>query len=160
MTFDRDFWSRNPKQVARDLMFSGVFNYSAASNVYSGILTEVDAWDQAIRDTDSELFSIAPGSIGVFSSRRGNIPVVTAHADGKTGLITLRKIVAGQEELGPKAICERFGFGQLAGSRVGDNTLYFSPKAIDYNKQGLTIVDELPKGSPPNRVAYFKAIRA
>ena len=160
MTFDKDFWNRNSKQVARDLMFSGVFNYSSASNAYSGVLTEVDAWDAAIRDTDSELFSLAPGSIGVFSSRRGNIPVITAHADGKTGLITLRKIVAGSEDLGPKAICEKFGFGQLAGARVGENGLYFTPKAIDYARQGLQIVDEIPKGSPANRIAYFKAVRA
>ena len=159
MTFDKDFWSRNPKQVARDLMFSGVFNYRAMSEIYAGVLTEVDAWSEPLRDTDSELFSLAPGSIGVFSSRRGNIPVITAHADGKTGLITLRRIIAGAEELGPKAICEKFGFGQVAGARVGENGLYVATRAIDYARQGLAVVDEVPKDSPANRIAYFKAVR-
>jgi hypothetical protein len=157
MTHNAEFWTRNPKKVAKDLVMSGIFDYRSMSYINSGVILEADAWDEAIRETDAELFSIAPGSMGAFSSRRGAIPVITSHANGKTGLITLRKIVMGEETLGPKAICERFGFGEVSGSKVGttESGLYVVQNALPL-PEGYNVVDSVPKGSPENRVAYFK----
>jgi hypothetical protein len=161
MTLGPEFWARNSKQVARDLVMKPIFDYTGFMDILSrGILTEVDAFDGPIREKDSHLFSQEPGTLGVFASRRGAIPVITAHANGRTGLVTLRAVVSGEDKYGPTQISDMLGLDQCSGKLVGNESgLYIGESGIDYQKEGIRVVNEIPNGSPENRVAYWKAVR-
>jgi len=137
----QEFWERHPKMVARDLVGRIPFTYESLSNMTPhGILTEVDAYVEALVDKGSELFGLEPGTIGMFSSRRGAIPIIAAHARGKTGLITFRKLVYGSESIGPREIAEQLDFENRAYSKVGTGSgLYIGETGINFSRAGLRV---------------------
>jgi hypothetical protein len=152
-----DFWTRHPSRVAKDLVGKTVVIYSSLGWITpAGVLTEVDAYENPSVARDEHVFSQKPGTLGVFTSRRGPIPVITAHSSSARGLITLRNLVAGTENYGPKGICELLGMQQRDGKLVGhESGLYIGDSGIDFKEEGLYVADDMPAGGPENRVAYF-----
>jgi hypothetical protein len=164
MTNDNKFWNRNSKHVAKDLVGKAIWVYDSLSNITSvGVIIETDSYDEAMDGRGNELFSQKSGLLGMFSSRRGSIPTITAHAPSRTGLITLRKVLYGTDNLGPKGIAEAIEISSVNGFEVGtESGIYIGDTGIDYKSAGLKVEDHnpLPSGSPANRTGYFSLKRA
>lgn len=161
MKVDKTFWERNPSVVAKDLVYRPILQFYGTKNVkIHGILTEVDAYNSPIIEKDDHLFTQEPGKIGIFGSRRGAIPVITAHIKGGKGLITLRELIRGEERFGPTDIAGLLHFDDLSGQVVGkESGLYFGETGIELASEDLKIVNDLPNEGPQNRVAYYRLAR-
>lgn len=162
MVLGSKFWSRSPEEVASDLVGRTLTDFSdSRANIY--LIKEVDAYEKPIKgrtEQDQELFAGVSGTIQVFASRRGSIPVINAHEHGKTGLITLRKLLVAENELGPGEIARLLKFNERKGQAMGDvSSLYVGETGMDYSTQGYEVVNSLPKDGPDNRVAYFRLAR-
>ena len=108
---DESFWKRPASEVAEDLVGKTIVEYKSLNNIMDhGILTEVDAYESAHKDRQEELFTQEPGKIGSFRSRRGGISVITAHEEGGTGLITLRRLdMKYLQKVRLKSVCLIYG---------------------------------------------------
>jgi|TARA_Y100000310_G_scaffold112365_1_gene110864 hypothetical protein len=178
---DEDFFKRTATEVAEDLVARIVVEYDGINNIMlHGILTEVGAFDKPLEDRGEELYVQEPGKLGVFSSRRGPISIITSHVEGGSGLVTLRyikkydadlqttdiaelsglsgqtRLYVGQGNLQTKDITKFLNFAEKTGLYVGRNShLYIGEKPFDLAAEGLVVSSVMPSGGPPNRVAYF-----
>jgi len=154
-------FSRNPSRVAKDLVGKTLVVYKSPTDIeVLGILTDVDAYENPMVERDQHVFTQKPGIISVFASRRGPIPVITAHSNSGTGLITLRKMVNGAADFGPRGIYDLSGLEMRQGKLIGtESGIYIGETGIDYSKQELVIANSMPSNGPENRVAYWKLKR-
>ena len=158
----RSFWERDASDVARELVMRPLFEYRSLSDISAhGVLLEVDAYDAPVDGKGKELFEQKPGIMGAFASRRGPIPVITAHARGKTGLITLRNLRNGEDLHGPNNIAKLLQITSGSSYEMGsEGGVYVGDCGLDLDKEGIRVVNKIPSGSPKNRVAYWKAVRS
>jgi hypothetical protein len=154
---DDNFWKRSASEVAEDLVGRVVLEYKGLGNIMThGLILEVDAYNFPHDGRSEGLFAQDSGLIGRFGSRRGEISVITAHEEGGSGLVTLRKLKKGNEDISITEVYRLLEVDKKIGSYVGkDSGLYVSERPFDLKDHGLVVANEMPSQGPPNRVAYF-----
>jgi len=173
---DESFWKRSASEVAEDLVGRLVVEYDGINKILiHGTLSEVDAYDEPLGSRGEELYNQESGKLGVFSSRRGSIPIITSHVEDGSGLVTLRSIreynadlqttdivellgfsgetrlYVGQGDLHTTGIAKFLNFSEKSGSHIGENSgLFIMDRPFDLATQGLVVARSMPTNAVPN----------
>ncbi len=91
---DKAFYSRDPNDVARELVGSLIIRYTLAGPIV-GQIEGTRAFHAPAREDQVEAYSRSPGSIYYFNSRRGPIFAMSAHAENELGVISITQVVMG-----------------------------------------------------------------
>ena len=150
---DRAFFERPASQVARDLQGMIVVDFVGPNDIRVGTIVEAEPYNAPHEGRGEDLFNQEAGKVDVFSSRRGPIPVITAHSGDRSGLVTITEVVYGGDRIASKEIARTFRFDEKKGLFVGDESgLYIGPSPVNYEKLGVGPRVSHPSVGAPNRL--------
>ena len=156
---DAGFFKRDPIEVAEKLIGGSVTRYRKGKEegMMMGLLAEIDVLEQLEGKRDDGVYRAFPGTIVRYASSTGFRLAIASHLPGKSGIITLAAMLSDEERLGAEEVYTALGGDILHGRLVGkESGLYLSESSMDFGAEGIVIVRELPRDSPPNRRAYLR----
>ncbi|MBI4452598.1 DNA-3-methyladenine glycosylase [Candidatus Woesearchaeota archaeon] len=154
---DRKFFERPASQVAKDLQGMIIVDFVSPSDIRAGTIVEAEPYNAPHEGRGKDVFNQEAGKVDVFASRRGPIPVITAHSGDKSGLVTITEVSYGGNSIYSREIAGTFRFDEKKGLFVGDESgLYIGPSPVNYGKFGVVARVTHPTGGAPNRLNVVK----
>ena len=130
-----------------------IVDFVSPNDIRTATITEAMPYNSPQEGRGEEVFYQEAGKLGVFSSRRGPIPLITAHSEEKSGLVTITEVAFGNEKIGTREIATKFRFDEKKGLYVGEEGgLYIGESPVNYNKLGVRANVTHPSDGPKNRV--------
>ncbi len=104
---DKAFYSRDPSDVARELVGSLLIRYTLAGPIV-GQIEATRAFHAPAREEQVEAYSRDPGSIYYFNSRRGAIFAISAHPEKEVGVVSITQVSMGTTILSATKLLDTF----------------------------------------------------
>lgn len=158
--FAPEFFARDTATVARELCGSTfVYTGSGASNVWSGPVTGVAAYGRSSQfERYKETAEAEPGTVGLFISRSTKVAIVSAHAPGEVGVVSIWGV--GKFNMGDT--CAGLGIEGYIGKVVGrDASLYLEPRDTSNDRVGTLRVKKITDPSEKRTsLAAYKLVES
>jgi len=155
----KEFWTRDPTDVAKELVGSYIFINDFGHPSAVEYITETRAWNKSLTKRDG-LWTQEPGTIGYFPSRGGPILSITAHEKEKQGLVTVTEMILDRtaETIGAAKVCNIVEANTKRNTYVipGNNELLFM-QGLDWKSMGreITTIDRTER-NPPNLIGTYR----
>ncbi|MBI4181448.1 MAG: hypothetical protein HY520_00570 [Candidatus Aenigmarchaeota archaeon] len=149
-------WEQDVRTVAKQLCGRTFCHYTGEGALYQGLITETCGYS-ALEGRRENLFHEAPGTIVLWPYRGRMITNIAAHEYEGSGLVEIRRVMQGDELLGPLAFTAAFQLEGLDGVRIrktGGGVYVAETPGL--REQGWRVADVLKKESHPHhRVAHW-----
>lgn len=159
MTYDAAFFSKNPGEVAEEILGAYVSRYGGKKRITVGFLAALDVLEQP-DNKDSEIYQAPPGTFIRYASKDGFRLAISCHPRNGSGIITLLKMICDDEPLMSEEIYSGLGGDLICNKAIGQRSgIYMAKNSIDLEHEGFQISRKMPSNSPLNRRAYFEIIK-
>jgi len=154
-----EFFARNSKDVARDIMGRILVRNLYEDNVLSGIITETWPYHGVGKGTkNKEGLFYPPGKIYIMPYRVGVFLNISTDKEGEPSCVFIRKVhIIGEtekeSELGPIELCKSLHIDRsFDGKSIYGDDLWIEGPSINSSEIGYVRKD---KGLPPNCLGRF-----